>query len=54
MRVCLLAIALEALNVMDFEEAAHRKVLPGHWAYIKSGVDDDLTLRVDRDAYRRI
>jgi isopentenyl diphosphate isomerase/L-lactate dehydrogenase-like FMN-dependent dehydrogenase len=44
----------EALNVMDFEEAAHRKVLPGHWAYIKSGVDDDLTLRGNRDAYRRI
>ena len=33
----------EALNVMDFEEAAHRKALPGHWAYIESGVDDDLT-----------
>jgi hypothetical protein len=43
----------EALNVMDFEEAAHRKVLPGHWAYIESGVDDDLTLRGNRDAYRR-
>jgi isopentenyl diphosphate isomerase/L-lactate dehydrogenase-like FMN-dependent dehydrogenase len=44
----------EALNVMDFEEAAHRKVLPGHWAQIESGVDDDLTLRANRDAYRRI
>ncbi len=22
---------------MDFEEAAHRKVQPGHWAYMKSG-----------------
>jgi hypothetical protein len=22
----------EALSVFDFEEAAHRKVLPGHWA----------------------
>jgi isopentenyl diphosphate isomerase/L-lactate dehydrogenase-like FMN-dependent dehydrogenase len=44
----------EALNVMDFEEAAHRKVLPGHWSYIESGVDDDLTLRGNRDAYRRI
>jgi isopentenyl diphosphate isomerase/L-lactate dehydrogenase-like FMN-dependent dehydrogenase len=44
----------EALNVMDFEEAAHRKVLPGHWSYIQSGVDDDLTLRANRDAYRHI
>ena len=32
----------EALNVMDFEEAARRKALPGHWAYMASGVDDDL------------
>ena len=31
----------EALNVMDFEEAAHRKVLPAHWAHMASGVDDD-------------
>jgi hypothetical protein len=35
----------EALNVMDFEEAAHSKVPPSHWSYIESGVDDDLTLR---------
>ena len=34
----------KALNVFDFEEAAHRKVLPGHWAYMASGVDDDNTL----------
>ena len=43
-----------ALDVMDFEEAAHRKVMPGHWAYMVSGVDDDLTLRINRDAYRHI
>ena len=44
----------EALGLMDFEEAAHRKVLPGHWAYMASGVDDDLTLRANRDGYRHI
>ena len=33
----------DALSVMDFEEAAHHKVLPGHWAYMVSGVDDDAT-----------
>src|SRR5580658_9185380 len=44
----------DALNVMDFEEAAHRKVLPGHWAYMASGVDDDLTLRANRDGYRHV
>src|SRR5438034_11798518 len=30
-----------ALNVFAFEEAAHRTVHPGHWAYMASGVDDD-------------
>src|ERR1700733_6871352 len=35
----------KALNVFDFEEAAHRKVMAGHWAYMASGVDDDGTLR---------
>jgi isopentenyl diphosphate isomerase/L-lactate dehydrogenase-like FMN-dependent dehydrogenase len=44
----------DALNVMDFEEAAHRRVLPGHWAYMASGVDDDLTLRANRDGYRHV
>jgi len=43
-----------ALDVMDFEEAAHRKVLPGHWAYMASGVDDDLTLRANREGYRHV
>ncbi len=44
----------QALNVMDFEEAAHRKVLPGHWAYMASGVDDDRTLRANHDGYLHI
>ena len=44
----------EALDLMDFEEAAHRKVLPGHWAYMASGVDDDLTLRANREGYRHV
>src|SRR5262245_1066012 len=50
----LLADPKDALNVMDFEEPAHRKILPGHWAYMASGVDDDLTLRANHEAYRRI
>jgi hypothetical protein len=43
-----------ALSVFDFEEAAHRKVLPGHWAYMASGVDDDATLRANRDGYSHV
>src|ERR1700688_2178297 len=44
----------EALNVFDFEEAAHRKVQPGHWAYMASGVDDDGTLRANREGFKHI
>ena len=34
----------DALTVFDFEETARRKVMPGHWSYMASGVDDDATL----------
>lgn len=44
----------EALNVFDFEEAARRNVNPGHWAYMASGVDDDGTLRANRDAFKQV
>ena len=44
----------DALDVFDFEEAAHRKVNPGHWAYMISGVDDDGTLRANREGFKHI
>jgi 4-hydroxymandelate oxidase len=44
----------EAFSVMDFEEAAHRKVMQGHWAYMVSGVDDDATIRANREGYRHV
>ena len=44
----------DALSVFDFEEAAHRKVLPGHWAYMASGVDDDITLRANREGFSHL
>ena len=44
----------EALDVFDFEEAAHLKVPAGHWAYMVTGVDDDATLRANRDAYKHV
>jgi isopentenyl diphosphate isomerase/L-lactate dehydrogenase-like FMN-dependent dehydrogenase len=46
--------AVAALNVFDFEEAAHQKVAPGHWAYMASGVDDDGTLRANREIFNRV
>lgn len=43
-----------AFDVFDFEEAAHSKVMQGHWAYMASGVDDDGTLRANRDGFKHI
>jgi len=43
-----------ALNVFDFEEVAHRKVGAGHWAYMASGVDDDATLRANREIFNHV
>lgn len=50
----IIANPAEALNVFDFEEPAHRKVQPGHWAYMASGVDDDATLRANREGFKHI
>src|ERR1017187_1235151 len=44
----------DAFDVMDFEEAAHRKVNPGHWAYMASGVDDDGTLKANREGFKHV
>src|SRR3989441_11799497 len=44
----------QALNVFDSEAAARRKVQPGHWAYMASGVDDDATLRANRDGFKHV
>ena len=44
----------EALDVFDFEEVAHHNVQPGHWAYMVSGVEDDATLRANREGFKHI
>ena len=44
----------DALDVMDFEEAAHRRVGAGHWAYMSSGVDDDATLKANREGFKHV
>jgi 4-hydroxymandelate oxidase len=50
----LIGAPAEALSVFDFEEVAHRKVQPGHWAYMASGVDNDETLRANREGFRHL
>jgi 4-hydroxymandelate oxidase len=49
-----LADPAAALDVFDFEEAAHRKVRDSHWAFMVSGVDDDGTLRANREGYQHV
>jgi len=44
----------EALNVFDFVGTARRNMQPGHWANMSSGVDDDLTMKVNHEAYQHI
>jgi 4-hydroxymandelate oxidase len=41
----------EALNVLEFEAVARMKVPPAHFGYMASGVDDDDTLRANRDGF---
>ncbi|MGA2716315.1 MAG: alpha-hydroxy acid oxidase [Bryobacteraceae bacterium] len=49
-----LASPKDALNVMDFEEAARRALPPAHWGYMATGVDDDATLRANREGFKHI
>jgi 4-hydroxymandelate oxidase len=42
------------LNVMDFEALARKKLPPAHFGYLATGVDDDGTLRANREGYTRI
>ncbi len=44
----------EALNVMDFEAAARQALPPAHFGYLATGVDDDLTLKANREGFSKI
>jgi 4-hydroxymandelate oxidase len=41
----------EALDIMDFEPLARKALPPAHWGYMATGVDDDKTLRMNREAF---
>ena len=49
-----IASANDALQIMDFEEAARRVVPPAHWGYMASGTEDDATLRANVEAFKHI
>jgi 4-hydroxymandelate oxidase len=44
----------DAFSVMDFEDAARRALPTAHFGYMASGVDDDLTLRANREGFQHI
>jgi len=41
----------EALNVFDFEPVCRQNVPPAHFGYMASGVDDEVTLRANREDF---
>jgi 4-hydroxymandelate oxidase len=41
----------DALDVMDFEPLARKALPPAHWGYMATGVDDNKTLRINREAF---
>src|SRR5208283_1402957 len=47
----LIASPKEAVNVFDFEPVAFKKVPPAHFGYMASGIDDEVTLRANRQAF---
>ncbi len=47
----LIATPKEAINVFDFEPVMHKNVAPGHFGYMASGIDDEVTLRANREGF---
>jgi 4-hydroxymandelate oxidase len=41
----------QAINVFDFEAAARKALPPAHWGYLSTGVDDDATLKANREGF---
>jgi 4-hydroxymandelate oxidase len=43
----------DAINVFDFEAVARQRLSRAHWAYLATGVDDEVTLKANRDGLAR-
>jgi len=43
----------QAINVMEFEAIARKKLPPAHFGYLQTGVDDDATLRANHEGFTR-
>jgi isopentenyl diphosphate isomerase/L-lactate dehydrogenase-like FMN-dependent dehydrogenase len=49
----LIADPAQALDVFDFEPAMKKNVPPAHFGYMATGTDDELTLRANREGFRK-
>jgi 4-hydroxymandelate oxidase len=47
----LIASPRDAINVFDFEPVARKNIPPAHFGYMASGIDDEVTLRANRDGF---
>jgi 4-hydroxymandelate oxidase len=43
----------EAINVFDFEPVCRLNVPPAHFGYMASGIDDEVTLRANREGFAK-
>ncbi len=41
----------QAINVFDFEPVCRQNVPPAHFGYMASGIDDEVTLRANREGF---
>jgi 4-hydroxymandelate oxidase len=48
-----IASVKDAVDVMDFEAAARKTLHAAHFAYLATGVDDDGTIRANREGFTR-
>src|SRR3954467_10785346 len=44
----------EAINVFDLEPVCRQKVPPAHFGYMASGIDDEVTLRANREGFLKL
>jgi 4-hydroxymandelate oxidase len=49
----LIAEPAQALDVFDFEPVMKKNVPPAHFGYMATGADDEMTLRANREGFRK-
>jgi len=49
----LIATPMDAIDVFDFEPVMRKNVPPAHFGYMATGVDDEVTLRANREGFQK-